>query len=133
MARIIRSIATLLYHFQLLSVKKFLSLATGALGASTLFVGSALAALPTCGTSAISGLTTATDIQTGIANLINGILNFIIIVAVAFVVVAGIRLVVSGGDEGEKDKAKTTIIYVAAGIIVVLLAKVIVLFFNNLL
>ncbi len=114
-------------------MKKFLSLATGAICASTLFVGSALAALPTCGVGSVSGLTSATDIQTGIAKLINGVLNFIIILAIAFVVVAGIRLVVSGGDEGEKDKAKTTIIYVAAGIIVILLAKVIVLFFNNLL
>ncbi|MSR68037.1 hypothetical protein EXS65_04440 [Candidatus Peribacteria bacterium] len=114
-------------------MKKLLSFAASAIGAFTLFIGSALAGLPQSGLGSVSGLSSAADIQTGIANLINGILNFVLIVAVAFVVVAGIRLIVSGGEEGEKDKSKTTIIYVAAGIIVVLLAKLIVLFVNNLL
>jgi glucose uptake protein GlcU len=38
----------------------------------------------------------------------------------------------NGGDEGEKDKAKKTIIYVIIGIIVVLFARVIVSFVNTL-
>lgn len=92
-----------------------------------------MAAIGNSGLGSITGLSTAPDIQTGIANLINGVLNVILVIAVAFIVFAGIRLIVSGGDEGEKDKSKTTIIYVGAGIIIILLARVIVTFVNNLL
>ena len=113
-------------------MQKLIARLLSALGASTLFIGQALAGLPLNGTGSVN-LSTSTDIQSAIANLINNILNFVLILAVAYVVFAGIRLVVSGGDEGEKDKAKTTILFVAAGIIVILLAKVIVLFVNNLL
>ena len=110
-------------------------MATGAVGSSMFFVGQAFAELSD-NSSGISGLATGTGtegVRAAIVKVINTILDFILIVAVVYVIVSGIRLIVSGGDEGEKDKAKTTIIYVIIGIIVVLLARVIVTFVNGLL
>ena len=109
--------------------KNLLAQISGALAASQMLVGRAFAKLPD--PTDISGLSTGTDIKTIIADILVKILDFILIIAVVYVVVAGIRLIVSGGDEGEKDKAKTTIIYVIVGIIVVLFARVIVTFVNN--
>ena len=111
-------------------MKKFLAPVVAAYAASTMLIGSAFAKLPT-GPS-VPGLSTQTNIKTALIDFITQVLDFILIVAVIFVIVAGIRLIVSGGDEGEKDKAKKTIIYVIVGIIVVLFARVIVTFVNNL-
>jgi hypothetical protein len=61
-----------------------------------------------------------------IVNIINFILAFLGVLAILFIVVAGIRLVVSQGDDSAKDKAKKTIIYAVVGLIVVILAGTIV-------
>ena len=112
-------------------MKKLLAPVVSAYAASTFFIGSAFASLPDSGTD-VPGLSSSVDIKAALVSLITKVLDFILIVAVIFVIVAGIRLIVSGGEEGEKDKAKKTIIYVIVGIIVVLLARVIVTFVNNL-
>lgn len=109
--------------------KNLLAQISGALAASQFFVGKAFAALPVPG--AIPGLSPSTDLKTVIINILKDVLDFILIIAVVYVVVAGIRLIISGGDEAEKDKAKQTIIYVIVGIIVVLFARVIVTFVNS--
>lgn len=95
-------------------------------------VGKAFAQLPE--PSEIPGLPSESepdDLKRLIVDIITTILDFVLLVAVIFVIVAGIRLIISGGDEGQKDKAKQTIIYVIIGIIVVLFARVIVSFVNN--
>ena len=66
------------------------------------------------------------DIRTTILDILQTVLSFMALVAVVFIVVAGIRLVVSQGEEAEKDKAKKTIIYVIIGLIVIILAQAIV-------
>ena len=66
------------------------------------------------------------NIRSTAIDVIKKVLNFMALIAVIFIVIAGIRLVISQGEEGEKDKAKKTIIYVVVGLIVVLLAKVVV-------
>ena len=110
-------------------MKKLFASVSSAVASATCFVGSALAiAIPS-----VPGLSGSADLKTGIRNIITLILDIILIIAVLFIIIAGIRLIVSGGDEGEKDKAKTTILYVAAGIIVLLLARVIVSFVAGLL
>ncbi len=114
-------------------MKKFLTNTVTLAGAAIISVERSFAAIGSSGLGSVSGLSTSADIQSAIAQLINSVLNVILIVAVAFVIIAGIRLIVSGGDEGEKDKAKMTIIYVGAGMIIILLARVIVTFVNNLL
>lgn len=73
------------------------------------------------------------DIRTTIVNIIKAVLNFMALVAVVLIVIAGIRLVISQGDEGEKDKAKKTIVYVIIGLIVIVLARAIVQFVANVL
>ncbi|KKW40095.1 MAG: hypothetical protein UY87_C0028G0003 [Candidatus Peribacteria bacterium GW2011_GWC2_54_8] len=45
------------------------------------------------------------------------------IIDVVFIVIAGIRLVISQGEEAEKDKAKKTILFVIIGLVVILLAQ----------
>ena len=113
-------------------MKKVLQTVSGAIAGTTIFISNAFAMFND-DTGNITGLSTETNLKGGITRFINSILDFILIIAVVYVIVAGLRLIISGGDEGEKDKAKTTIIFVAAGIIVILLARVIVLFVNNLL
>ena len=48
------------------------------------------------------------------------------LVAVIIIVIAGIRLVISQGEEEAKDKAKKTIFYAIIGLIVILFAQAIV-------
>ncbi len=112
--------------------KTLVAQVAGALAACQFFVGSAVAALPE--PDPIPGLQTGTgtdSLKDAIIRVVTAVLDFVILIAVIYVIVAGIRLIISGGDEGEKDKAKTTIIYVIVGIIVVLFARVIVSFVNN--
>lgn len=59
------------------------------------------------------------------------VLNFLALVAVIFIIIAGIRLIVSQGDEEQKDKAKKTILYVIIGLLVILFARVLVGFFTE--
>lgn len=68
------------------------------------------------------------DIRATVVKIIKEVLNFMALVAVVLIVIAGIRLVVSQGEEAEKDKAKKTIIYVVIGLIVIVLARAIVEF-----
>ena len=120
-------------------MKHFIAQVSGALAASQFFVGKALAAASTSAAGggglnpppAIGGLSNDTDIKTAIVSIIVWVLDFVLLIAVVFVIVAGIRLIISGGDEGEKDKAKQTIIYVIVGIVVVIFARVIVMFVSN--
>ncbi len=109
---------------------KVTATASAALLSSQMLVERVFAALPK--PPGVPGLSGQADIKTTIVDLLKNVLDFITIIGVVFVVIAGIRLIISGGDEGEKDKAKKTIIYVIVGIIVVLLARVIVVFVNDL-
>ncbi|PIR53662.1 hypothetical protein COU75_04865 [Candidatus Peregrinibacteria bacterium CG10_big_fil_rev_8_21_14_0_10_42_8] len=67
-------------------------------------------------------------LRSGILKLLTIVLNFMALIAVIFIVIAGIRLVVSQGEETEKDKAKKTILYVIIGLVVILIAQAIVSF-----
>lgn len=114
-------------------MKKFLAQVSGAFAAGQFAVGTAFAQLKP--PEPIPGLqtgTTVAEIKLIIVKIIGYVLDFVLLVAVIYVIVAGIRLIISAGEEAEKDKAKQTIIYVIVGIIVVLFARVIVLLINNL-
>lgn len=65
-------------------------------------------------------------VRSVIINVLNVVLSFLALLAVVFIIVAGIRLIVSGGNDEAKDKAKNTILYAVIGLIIVLLARVIV-------
>lgn len=79
-----------------------------------------------------SGISTETSIRVLILKIITFILNIVLLLAVAAVIVAGIYLIVSGGDEAQKDKAKNIILYAVIGILVILLSRVLVIFVSNL-
>lgn len=81
--------------------------------------------------SGLGGIETSTDIRALIIKLVEFALNVVLILAIAAVIVAGIYLIVSGGDEGQKDKAKNIIIYALVGIILILFSRIIVLFVNR--
>ena len=70
-------------------------------------------------------------IRSVVLHILGIVLNYLALVAVIFIVVAGIRLIVSQGDDTAKDKAKKTILYVAIGLIVILLARVAVQFIST--
>lgn len=70
--------------------------------------------------------TDSTDVRDTIVDIIEIVLNFLGLIAVIVIIIAGIRLIVSQGEEEQKDKAKKTILYAIIGLIVVLFARVIV-------
>lgn len=76
--------------------------------------------------------TTTAAFRTAITNALLLVLSFLALVAVVIIVIAGIRLIVSQGEEEAKDKAKKTIFYAILGLIVILFARAIVAFFAGL-
>ena len=79
----------------------------------------------------IGGITGVGDIKSLIIRIVVWVLDIILLVAVIVIIVAGIYLIVSNGEEGNKDKAKKIILYCIIGIIVILLARVIVVTVNH--
>ncbi len=61
-----------------------------------------------------------------VLEIIGWVLSFLALLAVIYIIIAGIRLIVSQGDDDQKGKAKKTIMYVVVGLIVIILARVIV-------
>lgn len=79
----------------------------------------------------LGGISDIGDIRQLIVSIIEFILDFVLLLAVIAIIVAGIYLIVSNGDEQQKDKAKRIILYVVIGIIVILLSRVLVMFVNS--
>lgn len=67
-----------------------------------------------------------TDIHQGLTSVIEKILTFLGIIAVLVIVVAGIRLIIGGAEEAQREKARNAILYAVIGLIVILLAGAIV-------
>ena len=81
------------------------------------------------------GLPTGTDtsgIYGSILTILTTFLSFVGIIAVVVIVIAGIMLLISGGDEGRKDTAKKIIMYAIIGLIIIALASTIVRFVASL-
>lgn len=66
------------------------------------------------------------QIRDTVADILNAVLNMLALVAVVVVVIAGVRLIVSQGDEDAKEKSKKTIFYALIGLVIILFARVIV-------
>jgi amino acid transporter len=56
-------------------------------------------------------------------SIVQTILSYLALTAVVVIVIAGIRLVVSMGEDDAKDKAKRTILYAILGLLLILIAK----------
>ena len=65
-------------------------------------------------------------VRSSVISILETVLRFMALVAVIIIVIAGIRLVISQGEEEAKDKAKKTIFYAIIGLIVILFAQAIV-------
>ena len=68
------------------------------------------------------------DLRGAIISVLNAIVNFLGILVLVAIVIAGFRLVLSQGEEEAKEKAKKGIMYSIIGLILVIFAKVIILF-----
>lgn len=63
-----------------------------------------------------------------ILDVINVVLSIVGLLAVLFLIIAGVMYITSLGDEGKAEKAKKMILYIIIGILLVLFAAVIVNF-----
>ena len=72
--------------------------------------------------------TTSGDLATTIVNILNGIIAFLGVIAVIFIIVGGVGYMTSSGDAGKIKKAKDTILYACIGLIICVLAFAIVNF-----
>lgn len=79
----------------------------------------------------LTGIVTAPSITELILKVIAFVLDIILLIAVLAVIVAGVYLIVSNGDDAQKDKAKNIIFYVIAGIILILFSRVLVVVINS--
>lgn len=107
------------------STKRFLvSLSSSAI-MSCVWVSSAFAQIG--GIPDVGGGNT-TNLKDAIINILNAVVNFLGLLMVIAIVVAGFRLVLSQGEEEGKEKAKKGVFYAIIGLVLVLLAKAIILF-----
>lgn len=75
---------------------------------------------------------TDTDaVRASVLDVLHTVLSFLALIAVIVIVIAGIRLILSQGEETAKDNAKKTIFYVIIGLVVILLAQAIVGFISD--
>jgi hypothetical protein len=63
-----------------------------------------------------------------IAGIINAILTYVALIAVVTIIVAGLYLIFSLGNDSHKETAKKIVIYTSAGLVLILLSKAIVYF-----
>lgn len=74
----------------------------------------------------LGGISTSSDLRQSLLNVMVSVLNFMTILSVATVFIAGIYLIVSLGEEDQKNKAKKIITYTLYGLVVILFCRVIV-------
>lgn len=75
-----------------------------------------------------SSIGTEGDLKSAVIAILQYVLGFVGLIAVVVIVIAGIRFIISSGEEGEKEKAKKMIIYALIGLLIILLAEAIVSF-----
>ena len=116
--------------FDRLTVQTWTIITSAAAGVSTVFA-QGLGNPPPIQGLPSTAPTDSEGIKNVLVSIVVWVLNFLAILAVIFIIIGGIRLIVSQGEEQAKEKAKKTILYVVVGLIVVLLARVIVGFFTG--
>ena len=72
-----------------------------------------------------------TSLGANVTQLINYVLGFLGLVAVAMLIYAGVMMVISAGNEEGVTKAKKLIIYAVIGIVIILLSYSIVTFVTS--
>ncbi len=106
------------------------TLAASIASAGIIFLSSSAAFADTVPTIAIAAPSSVggvnTDINTLIAFIINAIIVLGIVLSLIFLLYGGVRWILSGGDKGKVDSARSTIVAAIVGLIIVILAYVII-------
>jgi len=81
-----------------------------------------------CGLDAAGGVAglPSGDVRSTVVRIIQSVLSFLALLAVITIIIAGIILIVSLGNEEQKERAKRIIFYTLIGLVVILFARVIV-------
>lgn len=74
------------------------------------------------------GVAAQGDLGTNITTIINYFLGLLGLVAVAFLIYAGVLMVTAGGNDEQVTKARKVIMYAVVGIVIILLSYTIVTF-----
>lgn len=68
------------------------------------------------------------DIEGTVTDIVKAFLNLMALIAVVIIVIAGVRMVISQGEQEAVEKSKKTILFAILGLVVILLARAIVQF-----
>lgn len=68
------------------------------------------------------------DLVGSLTNIVNVFLGLVGVIAVIFIIVGGVFYIMSSGDPGKQERAKSTLMYAIIGLIIVGIAAVIVNF-----
>ncbi len=79
----------------------------------------------------VEGIPSNLSVTDVLLRIIRFFLDFVLILSMLMLIIAGLYLIVSLGDEGNKEKAKKIVIYVIVGILLILFARAIVVFVNH--
>ena len=74
----------------------------------------------------LQGISHSSDLREATIHTLIAVLNFLGLIAVTTVIIAGFFLVTSLGNDEAKEKAKKTILFTLAGLVIILFARVIV-------
>lgn len=110
------------------SLRRMASVPAALLSSSLLFAEKAFA----FGGAVPGSLPGGTNIRTVITQVLSTVLTYLALFAAIVIVIAGIRLIFSQGDETAKDEAKKAILYAVIGLLIILFAKAIVTFVTTL-
>lgn len=72
------------------------------------------------------------SLRTTIGNIVNKILTYVSLIAVVVIIIAGLYLIFSLGNDSGKESAKKIVLYTAIGLVLILLSKALVMFFTGL-
>lgn len=78
-----------------------------------------------------TGIIVGASLQEVVVSILIVVLDFTLLLAMASVILAGMYLIFSNGDDGMKDKAKKIIVYTIIGIIIIIFSRVMVVFVSN--
>ena len=79
------------------------------------------------GIGAASGIAVPhTDLRTVVITIIGKVLSYLALASVVVIIIAGLYLVLSLGNESARDKAKNIIVYTIIGLVIIMFSEVIV-------
>jgi len=68
------------------------------------------------------------DLRGTIVTIVEGVLDFVSLIAVIMIIIAGIYLIAGMGSDSSKDTAKKIVLYTIIGLILILIARALVTF-----